>query len=413
MRKGIIKKIIIAATASFLAMCFFGALTSSLTKDTCMDHEWDDGVVVKESTCYAAGLEVYTCEVCGTSKNHKLSKKAHAYVPGKIIVSPTCQDNGIQEFTCAVCQHTIEENVGIGTHSYSLVAECAPTPTMNGYEMYECAICKDVRLVDLEYNPTAGMMEFVPPNCDYPIMGNWVRVYKPSFAYNPWENSVHFLCLDVKNDYESNYETIEIPIADEGIVMDGVHITIEGMTIHETQEYIDFYFAEGEYVVRADGMEETSVLKINQYTVLQFYGDMSEDIYILVDVDTSKMVETVPNVNAPIMNEWVRVYGPNFKSSNGYLYIMTRDEDYSYRGYCFYYTDNCLYYQGQLVNIEGMLIDKKGMCIDFYFATGEYAVKTIDGNELFKIFIDEGAMLDYVDLYEDSGVYILKPATGE
>lgn len=274
MRKGLIKKIVIGVVTSLLAMCFFGVLTSTFKKDPCVDHEWDDGVLAKESTCYATGLKVYTCEVCGTEKNEKIAKKAHAYVAGEVIIPKTCKDNGIQEFTCSICQKTVEENIGLGAHTYEVVASEPVSPTTEGYEIHECTSCGDLRRVN-----TGSMVKAVEGML---VADRWFRIYRPdeigedgvAWNYLTLSHSlVDFVAID--NNYcEGAYTQSTIFYAgpqDGGILNSVFKVVI-------TEEYIDFCFVSGEYsymnehvIIREDST--ITYVRGECYQLIGVYGD--------------------------------------------------------------------------------------------------------------------------------------------
>lgn len=52
-------------------------------KGMCSKHVYDDGVVNKKNTCYAAGEKIFSCKYCGYKKSEVIAMKEHEWVDNK------------------------------------------------------------------------------------------------------------------------------------------------------------------------------------------------------------------------------------------------------------------------------------------------------------------------------------------
>ena len=75
------------------------------------NHTYDDGVVIKESSCTEKGVRKYTCTICGDTKNEDLALKEHEYDEGVITKEATCTEDGIKKYTCKNCGLEREEKI--------------------------------------------------------------------------------------------------------------------------------------------------------------------------------------------------------------------------------------------------------------------------------------------------------------
>ena len=76
-------------------------------------HEWNSGVVTKDSTCLVAGVKTYTCTVCSATKTETIKTKAHSWNGGEIKKNPNCTEAGLKIYTCTVCNSTKEEKLPV------------------------------------------------------------------------------------------------------------------------------------------------------------------------------------------------------------------------------------------------------------------------------------------------------------
>lgn len=138
------------------------------------EHEWDEEVETKPSTCLERGKKTYTCSVCSYKKVEWLPLLPHTYSDewtagssshwheaicgcpfvdraditehtwdeGRVTTPATCGDYGVMTYTCTVCSfprteliRPTEEHTYIGTVT-------GPTCTAGGYTTYTCSVCE-------------------------------------------------------------------------------------------------------------------------------------------------------------------------------------------------------------------------------------------------------------------------------
>lgn len=87
------------------------------------DHEWDNGTITKESTCFSEGVKTYTCtfDGCGQTKTEPVGMTAHTWNDGEITTDPTCEKEGVKTYTCTVdgCGKKKEEAVDKAEHKWN------------------------------------------------------------------------------------------------------------------------------------------------------------------------------------------------------------------------------------------------------------------------------------------------------
>ena len=83
------------------------------------EHVWNDGEISKDSTCTEAGEKVYTCKVCGETKEETINVLEHTWDEGKVTKEATCDTDGEILYTCKECNTTKTEVIKAHGHSYS------------------------------------------------------------------------------------------------------------------------------------------------------------------------------------------------------------------------------------------------------------------------------------------------------
>lgn len=81
-------------------------------------HSWDKGVIKTEATCTTNGLKLYTCEICGVTKDETIPAH-HTWV---IDTNATCTTKGAKD--CSVCG-THEEISVIGHNFNATTSICS------------------------------------------------------------------------------------------------------------------------------------------------------------------------------------------------------------------------------------------------------------------------------------------------
>lgn len=68
-----------------------------------IQHHWDNGQVVANSTCTSAGQKKYICTICGTSRYEDIKATGHTFGNMTVTVQPTINSEGVKERRCTVC----------------------------------------------------------------------------------------------------------------------------------------------------------------------------------------------------------------------------------------------------------------------------------------------------------------------
>lgn len=58
------------------------------------EHTWNDGAIEKEATCTETGVKVYTCTVCGDTKEEEIPATGHVWDEGKVTTEATTEAEG-------------------------------------------------------------------------------------------------------------------------------------------------------------------------------------------------------------------------------------------------------------------------------------------------------------------------------
>lgn len=133
------------------------------------EHQWDEGKVVVEPTCYAAGAKLYTCTGCGEYKAEPIEKLAHTPVTDAAVAA-TCQAEGKTAGShCSVCHVVIEEQKAVARvdHQWdegkvTREASC----TVVGEKVLTCKDCGATKVVALElHSHTTEVLPAVAATC--------------------------------------------------------------------------------------------------------------------------------------------------------------------------------------------------------------------------------------------------------
>lgn len=105
-------------------------------------HDYSKAVILQDSTCTVYGVTEYYCE-CGAKITRAQDKLEHTWDNGKIIKESTVTEPGTKKFTCTVCGGTKEEELPLHVHAYEWTS--AESSYFHSYqEYYQCA-CGDVQ----------------------------------------------------------------------------------------------------------------------------------------------------------------------------------------------------------------------------------------------------------------------------
>ena len=112
----------------------------------CADHVWDEGVVKTAATCTEDGVMLYTCTLCGETKEETIDATGHAWEVTET-VEATCFENGKVVYTCANCGETKEEVIeAANAHAWDEgVVKTEATCCTDGVMLYTCSACGETK----------------------------------------------------------------------------------------------------------------------------------------------------------------------------------------------------------------------------------------------------------------------------
>ena len=134
------------------------------------EHDWDEGVVVKESTMEETGLREYTCKICADTLEEIIPSRNHGpHEYTEVVTPPNCVDAGYTTFTCFCGDSYIGDSVPALGHTEVEVEEVAATCTTDGKTAgVYCSVCEKT-LSGLTVIPALGHTEvvdsYVAPTC--------------------------------------------------------------------------------------------------------------------------------------------------------------------------------------------------------------------------------------------------------
>ena len=120
------------------------------------EHEWNDGEVTKESTCFEVGELTKTCSLCGKEEYEELPLISHIETVS-LKQLPTCTEKGISEgVRCEVCNTVISGCFELEELGHVLVRDMALKPTCETVGLTygeHCGMCDEVFIKQEEIEP--------------------------------------------------------------------------------------------------------------------------------------------------------------------------------------------------------------------------------------------------------------------
>ena len=127
-----------------------GVCTVCGAPEECTDHVWDEGVVIKEKTCWTAGSKQVTCTVCGVTETQTIYAGHDFYY--QVTKEPTCTAMGKQAKKCYNCAYVADSYLPKIDHAYVAGKVVAVTCTTDGYTVYTCSGCGGTANKDVVYH---------------------------------------------------------------------------------------------------------------------------------------------------------------------------------------------------------------------------------------------------------------------
>lgn len=138
-----------------------------------VNHNWDDGIVIKQPTATTKGKTLYTCSTCQvtyTEFTDKLDSTAacgHTTLVSKNATSPTCTKNGkTADKYCADCNTLIESGAVIKAINHrwnSGVVTKEPTESEPGVTTYTCGLCGETKTEPINPDDPVDPIDPVDP----------------------------------------------------------------------------------------------------------------------------------------------------------------------------------------------------------------------------------------------------------
>ena len=107
-----------------------------------LDHDWNDGEIVKEASCIESGEKVYTCARCKKTKVDIIPAKGHADTEKKREKEATCEENGYTgDECCKECEAVLKKGQIIPAFGHNWdkgTVSKEPSVTEEGIREYKC-----------------------------------------------------------------------------------------------------------------------------------------------------------------------------------------------------------------------------------------------------------------------------------
>lgn len=98
-------------SSTHVLLCKYGCGTVLESED----HTIDNGKVITEATCEAAGVKKYQCTECDYSYTDDIAIQSHSY-ESEVTEEPSCSSLGIMTYTCSVCSDSYTEDIPKNNH---------------------------------------------------------------------------------------------------------------------------------------------------------------------------------------------------------------------------------------------------------------------------------------------------------
>ena len=107
-----------------------------------LDHDWNNGEIVKEASCIESGEKVYTCARCKKTKIGIIPAKGHADTEKKREKEATCEENGYTgDECCKECGAVLKKGQiipALGHNWDKGIVSKEPSVTEEGIREYKC-----------------------------------------------------------------------------------------------------------------------------------------------------------------------------------------------------------------------------------------------------------------------------------
>ncbi len=195
------------------------------------DHIWDEGVVIRESTCSEKGEKVYTCKICDETKTEELPLVAHTEEIQKGSEASCTKAGHTDVKVCSVCGKVLDEGEDIPALGHDWGAEYVAvnaTCYTAGYMESKCNRCGEIRR-----GTAIGALGHYDGNGDYRCDRCGLLLVSIDFAYSIGEAgsgaaSTFFRVTGISGRwYAEGWPTTDLLGMEGGWVDDGGYLDFE------------------------------------------------------------------------------------------------------------------------------------------------------------------------------------------
>lgn len=131
----------------------------------CTEHVWDEGVVKTPATCKDEGVMLYTCTLCGETKEEPIATVDHTWGEWEVTTPASCGVDGVETRTCSVCGETETRAIEAMEHAWGEWEVTTPASCGTaGVETRTCANCGETETREIPaLEHTWGEWELTTP----------------------------------------------------------------------------------------------------------------------------------------------------------------------------------------------------------------------------------------------------------
>ena len=118
-------------------------IEANYVREATHEHQWDGGRIKVEAGCGTPGSKVYTCTVCGQTKEETIAATGQHIMVKKVDKAAACGTAGSQHKECSVCGVREAETAipATGQHTMVTKVDKAATCGVAGSQHKECSVC--------------------------------------------------------------------------------------------------------------------------------------------------------------------------------------------------------------------------------------------------------------------------------
>ena len=210
-----------------MAISTTGCAVKDWSKQLFCEHVYDEGEIIKESTCTEVGILAKTCTLCGKVEEEEIEKLPHVelYVESK---DATCKESGLTDYVkCKVCDTVLVEPSVIPVLGHRVVEdkEVKATCLANGLTKGEhCEVCGEI-FVKQETVLASGhslvVLEGKPATCKESGLTNGVKCENCNVVFTEQEEIPKKEHVDSNLDLLCDNCAVYVNLAREEVLAQG------------------------------------------------------------------------------------------------------------------------------------------------------------------------------------------------